>query len=165
MMPMVVGISECIASANPESVLLTYALGSCIAVMAYDPVARVAGMVHYMLPDSKLDRAKARQNPCMFADTGIAELLRRMRAMGANQKHLVVRIAGGAQMLNHRTMFDVGRRNITAARQLLRREGLTLAAESVGGQVSRSVRFEVASGKAEIRQAVAEIHVWKQRAK
>lgn len=97
MRPVIVGIADCQISADPESVLVTYALGSCIAVAIYDPAARVAGMLHFMLPESGIDPGKARERPFMFADTGVPLLFRRAYELGADKKRMVVRVAGGAQ--------------------------------------------------------------------
>ena len=74
-MQIVVTVSDARVSADPADVLVTYSLGSCIAVAAYDPVARCGGLLHYQLPTSTLDAGRARENPCMFADTGMARLL------------------------------------------------------------------------------------------
>lgn len=152
MTSLVVGISDCKVSKDADSVLITYALGSCIAVVMHDAAAGVSGLLHYMLPDASLDPAKAAANPCMFADTGIAELLRRVLALGANKKKLSVRIAGGAQVVSGHELFQIGRRNSLAARKLLWKEGLLLAGEAVGGEVSRTVRIEVATGRTAIRE-------------
>ena len=68
---LIVGISDIKISNSPDDVIVTYALGSCIGISVYDPVAKVGGLLHYMLPDSTLDEKKAKDNPAMFADTGI----------------------------------------------------------------------------------------------
>jgi chemotaxis protein CheD len=149
---LVVGISDCKISDDPEGVLLTYALGSCIGVAAHDPLRGVAGLLHYMLPDSTLDEAKARETPCMFADTGIPLLIDRLCAQGAERRRLVVRIAGGAQILSGTEAFQIGRRNYLAARKLLWKAGILVAAEAVGGDVSRTVRLEVKTGRTFVRE-------------
>ncbi len=82
--------------------LVTYALGSCIAVALYDPVAKAGGLLHYMLPESAIDAAKAAANPFMFADTGIPRLIEVLRAAGGEPKRMVVRLAGGAPGLGQR---------------------------------------------------------------
>ena len=99
MTPMIVGISDCRVTNDRNAVLTTYALGSCVAVAVHDPVSFVGGLLHYMLPEASLDRAKAESNPYMFADTGIKELIQRVCDGGANRRRLVVRIAGGALSL------------------------------------------------------------------
>ena len=96
MKSVVVGISDCKVSNDQDSVLVTYALGSCIAVALYDPMAKVGGLLHYMLPESALDAQKAKQNPYMFADTGIKALLEAVTANGGQPRRMVVRLAGGA---------------------------------------------------------------------
>ncbi len=100
MKALVVGISDCQVSADRDSELVTYALGSCIAVSVWDPLRRIAGMLHFMLPESSLDAHKAETNPCMFADTGIESLFKVAAEKGADRRRLVVRLAGGAQVLD-----------------------------------------------------------------
>jgi len=143
----VVGISDCKVSNDKDAILTTYALGSCIAVAAHDPVASVSGLLHYMLPDASLDQQKAAQNPFMFADTGIPKMLEQIAQQGGSRKRLVVRIAGGAQMVNGHEVFQIGRRNYLAARKLLWKAGILISAEAVGGEVSRTVRVEVGTGR------------------
>jgi chemotaxis protein CheD len=152
MRSLVVGISDCKISWDPEDLLITYALGSCIAVALYDPVAKVGGMLHYMLPDSELDRNKAEQNPFMFADTGITRLLETVRARGAQPGRMIVRLAGGAQVLDTQGTFQIGKRNYLAARKILWKAGILVASEAVGGEVSRTTRLEIATGRMWVRE-------------
>jgi len=148
----IVGISDCKISWDPADVLVTYALGSCIAVALYDPVTKVGGLLHYMLPDSALDAAKAQQNPFMFADTGIPRLVAAVRAKGGESRRLVVRLAGGAQVLDSQGTFQIGKRNYLAARKILWKAGILVAAEAVGGEVSRTTRLEIGTGRMWIRE-------------
>lgn len=152
MKSLVVGISDCKVSADPECTLVTYALGSCIAVLLHDPLSRAAGLLHYMLPESSLDSAKAKSNPFMFADTGIPLLVENLRARGSESKRLLVRLAGGAQVLDDQRVFDIGRRNYLAAKKALWKLGLLISAEAVGGALSRTVRLDVATGKSWLRE-------------
>jgi chemotaxis protein CheD len=153
MKSVVVGISDCKVSNDLDSTLVTYALGSCIAVALYDPASKVGGLLHYMLPESSLDAQKAQQNPFMFADTGIKALLEAVTANGANARRLVVRLAGGAQVLDNEGVFQIGKRNYLAARKILWKAGILISAEAVGGEVSRTTRLEVATGQMWIREA------------
>jgi chemotaxis protein CheD len=152
MAQVVVGISDCRVSVDTAATLVTYALGSCIAVMLYDPVRKVGGMLHFMLPESSLDRNKAAANPFMFADTGIPTLLEQIRACGSDGKRLQVRLAGGAQVLDPQNVFAIGRRNYLAARKELWKFGLLVSGEAVGGELSRTVRLSVDSGKSWLRE-------------
>jgi chemotaxis protein CheD len=133
------------------NVLVTYSLGSCIAVAASDPAMGVGGLLHFMLPESRLAQGKAGVRPFMFADTGIAALLDRLEREGASLEHLIVKIAGGAQMLDASTYFNIGQGNYLAARHLLSREGLAIKAEDVGGTAVRTIEFEVATGRVRVR--------------
>ena len=143
----VVGVSDCRISQDEEASLITYALGSCIAVAIHDPVARVGGLLHLMLPDSSIDSAKAAEKPYMFANTGVPMLFHQAYAAGAVKSRLVVRVAGGAQVINDNGVFNIGKRNHLAVRKLLWRAGVLVASESVGGTESRTVRLEVGSGR------------------
>jgi chemotaxis protein CheD len=153
MKSLVVGISDCKVSNDLESVLVTYALGSCIAVALYDPATKVGGLLHYMLPESSLDAHKAQQNPFMFADTGIRALLHAVTANGANARRMIVRLAGGAQVLDSEGVFQIGKRNYLAARKILWKAGILISAEAVGGDVSRTTRLDLATGQMWIREA------------
>ncbi len=143
----VVGVGDCAWSSDPESVLITYALGSCIGLAAYDPVAKVGGLLHYMLPDSKIDPGKATGNPFMFADTGIPLLLNRLVEMGAVKRRLLLWAAGGAQVIDDNGVFNIGKRNHQALRRILWQAGLMLKSEQTGGTVSRTVKLEIGSGR------------------
>ena len=115
----VIGIGDCQISKEPDSTLVTYALGSCVAVIIHDPIVGVGGLLHFMLPESNLDPAKAEKNPFMFADTGIPLLFRSAYQLGADKKRLVVTVAGGAQMMDTQGTFNIGKRNCLAMRKIL----------------------------------------------
>jgi chemotaxis protein CheD len=148
----VVGISDCQVCADSGGELVTYALGSCIAVSAWDPARRIGGLLHFMLPDSGLDKGRADQNPCMFADTGIPKLLDTLARQGADRRRLVIMLTGGAQVLDPQRIFDIGRRNHLAARKILWKLGAMVTAEEVGGGVSRTVRLHVDTERLCIRE-------------
>jgi chemotaxis protein CheD len=152
MKSLVVGISDCKVTRDEEAVLITYALGSCIAVASYDPIAKVAGLLHYMLPEASLDAERARQNPCMFADTGIARLVEAVQQAGGVLRRMKVWLAGGAQVLDNSGTFQIGKRNYLAARKILWKAGILITAEAVGGEVPRTTRIEVATGRMWIRE-------------
>lgn len=149
----VVGIADCQISKSCDQVLVTYALGSCIAVAIHDPVAGVGGLLHYMLPESSISPAKAAENPYMFADTGIPLLFRRAYECGAEKRRLVVRVAGGSQVMDSEGVFNIGKRNYLALRKILWKAGVLVHAEDVGGNLSRTVRLEVGTGRFWLRGA------------
>lgn len=147
MRQLVVGVGDGGVSGDPDSMLVTYALGSCVAVMLHDPVARVAGMIHYMLPESSMSSDKSQSRPWMFADTGIPHLLRAALEKGADKRRLVVFAAGGAQVMNDNGVFNIGKRNCLALRKALWKSGLVAHAEETGGTEARTVRMEVGTGR------------------
>jgi chemotaxis protein CheD len=150
---LVVGVGDCRISSDPDTVLVTYALGSCIALAIHDPVAKVGGLLHFMLPESILDPDKAQRNPFIFADTGIPLLFQGAYELGGQKRRLVVAAAGGAQMMDAQGVFNVGKRNCLALRKTLWRAGVVVHAEDLGGLASRTVRLEVASGRVSLRAA------------
>lgn len=150
---LVVGIGDCRVSNDSQASIVTYALGSCIAVMIHDSVAGVGGLLHFMLPESSLDPAKAEKNPFQFADTGIPTLFRSAYQLGADKKRLKVMVAGGAQIMDPQGTFAIGKRNCLAMRKILWKAGVLIQGEYVGGEVSRTVRLEIGTGKILMREA------------
>jgi chemotaxis protein CheD len=147
MKELVIGVGDGGVSRDADTMLITYALGSCVALMLHDPVARVAGMVHYMLPESPQSPPERDTRPYKFADTAIPLLLRAALAHGADRSRLRVFAAGGAQIMNDNSIFNVGKRNCLALRKALWKFGLVAHAEDIGGTTVRTVRMEVGSGR------------------
>jgi chemotaxis protein CheD len=147
----IVSISDAKVSIDPEAVLATFSLGSCIGVTLYDPVRKIAGMLHFQLPTSTMDVQRAKQNPFMFADTGFGQLLGEMTRRGGEKKRLKVRMAGAAQMLNDSALFDIGRRNHAAMRKILWQHGLLIDAEHIGGNTPRTMYLAVVDGSVKIK--------------
>jgi chemotaxis protein CheD len=156
----VIGVADMVVSDSPEDLLITYSLGSCIAVIIFDPLAGVGGMLHYMLPESSLDPEKAQKNPSMFADTGITRLFKNSYQMGARKENIVVKSVGGAQMLDPNGIFNIGKRNCLAMRKIFWKNNVAITAEHVGGEVNRTVRLEMDSGRVIVKVgAGAEIEI------
>jgi chemotaxis protein CheD len=153
MTSLVVGIGECTLSKESDDIIVTHALGSCIAILIYDPVAKVAGLLHYMLPESSLDLEKAGRRPYVYADTGIPLLFQSAYQLGALKSRLVVIAVGGAQMLDPNGAFNIGKRNHLAMRKIFWKAGVIVHKEEVGGTVSRTVRIDVATGRVVLRTA------------
>ncbi len=156
MSQIVVGIAEMAISDNPEDVIVTYSLGSCIGVTVYDPVLRIGGMIHCMLPLSKVDEEKAKTTPCMFVDTGIPLLLTELFKMGVQKSRAIIKVAGGANVLDTQDLFKIGERNYTILRKILWKNNMLIAAEHVGGNVSRTIKLEIATGRFWLRIAGVE---------
>ncbi|HET98502.1 MAG TPA: chemotaxis protein CheD [Desulfurivibrio alkaliphilus] len=145
-MKIVVGISDMKVSNNPEDVLITYSLGSCIGVAIWDPVAKVAGLLHYMLPDSSLDKGKAQAKPFMFADTGIPLLFKETYKFGAVKTRLVVKVVGGSQIMDNSGIFNIGKRNNAVLRKMFWKNNIMITKEDVGGSSNRTISIAVGSG-------------------
>jgi chemotaxis protein CheD len=153
----VVGLEEICVSSDPQVVLACLGLGSCIAVSAYDPVARVAAMAHIVLPDSG---GKDKEGlPGRYANTGIPRMVEEMKEAGALKSRIVIKIAGGARMFGNvkeGSLLDVGFRNLAAVKQALTDNGLNLNNENTGGSQGRSLLLYVSSGLTLVTSALRE---------
>ena len=148
---LVVGIGEMAISDHADATIVTHALGSCIAVCLFDPVARVAAMLHFLLPEAKINAERARQQPGAFADTGIPLLFQAAYRAGLEKKRAQVKLVGGAEVTEHDgATFKIGRRNALAAKNLLWKNGVLVKAEDVGGSTARTVHLSVGSGRVAI---------------
>jgi chemotaxis protein CheD len=146
-----VGIGECRISNDPSEVLVTHALGSCIAILIHDPHAGVAGLLHYMLPESSLDMEKAVDRPFVFADTGIPLLFQAAYQLGALKGRMTVMAVGGAQMMDVGGTFNIGKRNHLAMRKIFWKAGVIVQREEIGGILSRTVSIETGTGRVLLR--------------
>ncbi len=147
-----VNISDAKVSNDPLDVLITYSLGSCIGVCLYDPVTHVGGMLHYLLPDSVKDARQAKENPFMYADTGMKTLTEELFSMGARKERMQVKIAGGAKTLRLVSEgCDIGKRNYLAIRKIIWRNGMFINAADVGGSSPRTIYMNIANGAVTIR--------------
>lgn len=144
-MKYVIGVGD-MKTGSSEDVLVTHALGSCLGLMIYDPVAKVGGLLHAMLPMSKINPQKAESNPYMFVDTGVPELFKKVYEIGGQKSRLIVKAAGCGQPLGNNEMFKIGERNYTVMKKLLWKNNIMLNAEDVGGTLSRTVHFFLSNG-------------------
>jgi chemotaxis protein CheD len=145
-MNIIVGVSDMKVSNDVDAVLVTYSLGSCIGIAVYDAVARVGGLLHYMLPESSLDLKKARRSPFMFADTGIPYLFKSAYQLGAKKQRMRVIVAGGAQVLDQHGFFNIGKRNDMASRKMFHKNNVIIGYKDVGGNVNRTIKLSVKNG-------------------
>lgn len=148
------------AAERGDAVLVTLGLGSCVAIMLHDPGACAGAMAHILLPSRSL--ARDTSNPAKFPETAVPLLVERLAALGADPRRLVAKLAGGASMFAQLMLpgaVQMGERNVVAAREALRRAGIPVAREAVGGSAGRSVRFSVADGRVEIRSVGADVVV------
>ncbi|MCK6548172.1 chemotaxis protein CheD [Myxococcota bacterium] len=150
-----VKISDLAVTNRPGSIVITHALGSCVAVALWDPRTKATGLLHYMLPAAR-NSSQPDHPPAMFADTGIPLLFESMYALGAKKADLVVKVAGGASMSPGSDVFDVGKRNLTAMRKILWKNGILIKAEDTGGSSSRTIWIETSTGRTIVRSPSGE---------
>lgn len=145
-----IGIAD-MKMAQNAGVLITYALGSCIGICLYDAKIKLAALIHIMLP---LNMETGRKSPMKYADTGIRETIKKMEERGALRSRITAKIAGGAKMFEvsgNGGLGNIGQRNIESVHVALKREGIRLLAEDVGGTTARTLLFDAATGQGCIR--------------
>ena len=128
-------------------VLATDTLGSCLCLTVYDPALQLGGLLHAMLPLSKVNTQKAALNPFMFVDTGIPQLFQALSENGTHKERWKVKAFGCGNPMGAKEVFKIGERNYRALQEILSKEGICLAAEDIGGTISRKVALDLASGQ------------------
>lgn len=146
----IVGIADMVISADTRDVILTYALGSCLGLCVWDPVVKVGGMLHLMLPQGSMAPEKAAENPLMFADTGVPKLFLGSYALGAKKERMIVVVAGGASFNVQGDDLAVGQRNIAMLRKLMWKNGVLLKKHELGGTEPRNMSLDIATGEVSV---------------
>lgn len=153
-----VGLGELHVSKDLGDELVCFGLGSCVAIAAFDPLVRVGGMAHLVLPDSTEGRLV--NDEARFVDTGIPRLIERLEAAGASRRRLNIKISGGAHVLavaqGFEKRWNMGERNVEAARAVLSGLRLPIVAEDVGGARGRTVRLTLGTGVVSVSMIGAE---------
>ena len=139
-----IGISE-MCLGKTDTLLITVGLGSCVGIALYDPVTKIGGLAHIMLPDSTAIRTHRRFTPGKFANTALPVLIDHMVEAGAVKRRIVSKIAGGAQMFSF-SRFDVGKRNVEAVKAKLKEFNIPLKGEDCLGSKGRTILFNCADG-------------------
>ena len=147
----VVGVGEFAVSSDPEEVIKTFALGSCVAVVFLHKPTRTVGLIHVALPESSISPEIVRERPGYFADTGIPAILKTMSVVTKQGNGLaqgmVVKIAGGANVMDTNNTFNIGKRNVLSLKKILWSLGMGPMAEDLGGSISRTVSVSVGTGR------------------
>ncbi len=158
-MKTIVGVSDMRVSANVNETIITYALGSCLGITIYDPIKKVGGLLHVMLPLSKADKEKAKLKPEMYVDTGFSKLLMACYDFGAVKSNMKIVVAGGASMKQNGKddYFKIGRRNFTILRKLLWKNGFIIDYQDVGGHKARTMSLQIADGLVTINKVPVNI--------
>jgi len=148
----VVGIADLVVSHTAGDILITHALGSCLGVTAYDPLARVGGLVHVMLPVAAATGDEAARRPAKYVETGVALLFRELYALGARKERIELRAVGGARTTGAVVdeCFEIGRRNTTALKKVLWQNGVLVRGQDLGGTQSRTLSLALDDGRVEV---------------
>ncbi len=146
-MDRIIGIGEYAVSGGLQDILKTYALSSCVAVVAYSRKNRILGMVHIALPNSAIMRDRIITGPAYYADTGVPLLIREMCLVhGCIKDELEISVFGGAESINSDDVFNIGKKNLEMVEAMLEQMELTVCCSDTGRCLSRSVEADVATG-------------------
>ncbi|MCP5054425.1 MAG: chemotaxis protein CheD [bacterium] len=143
----VVGVGDMIVSNDPDDIVVTYALGSCLGIVIYDPVVKVGGILHAMLPDSSIYMGKTDFNPYKFVNTGIPLLFKTAYHFGAQKKKMKVKIAGCSKVMDDAGLFNIGKRNYAATRKLLWKNNVLIDAEYCDKSESITLLLNIRTGE------------------
>lgn len=149
-----VGLGDVCVSENNSETLACYGIGSCIGLCVYDPVSKIAGMAHIVLPERNPNSPTT--GSTKFADIAVPALIEEMRGRGAVKSRLIVKLVGGAQMIQARGFEDIlemGTRNTESTKRALTEQGIRIAASDTGGGQGRSVWLSVGTGSVFVRAA------------
>ncbi len=156
----IIGVGDLAVSDDPGRVLSTYALGSCVGLVAYEPYLKVGGILHLMLPDSTISPVKAAAHPAMFADTGLPQFFRLLASFRARAPCLQLLIAGGANVILGHDPFCIGERNVRATVDFLTRHGFEIRQAEIGGSVNRTLHLVLATGQVTVKSPTVEQQVF-----
>jgi chemotaxis protein CheD len=151
----VVGVGDLAVSNSSQMILSTYALGSCIGLVAYDGFAKAGGILHLMLPESTISPEKAARQPAMFADSGLPLFFRQLAGVKAERSRLRLFVAGGASVVGGNDPFRIGERNARATLDYLAANGLSVAHAEIGGTVNRTLHLELSTGSVTLKTPTA----------
>lgn len=127
---------------------VTTVLGSCIAVCLFDPVRRIGGINHYMLP---LWNGEGLPTP-RYGNVAIETLIDRLQGMGCQISRLQAKVFGGAAMWENGTgLITIGERNIDLAWRMLHHYAIPVVGNDVGGNVSRKIICNTGTGEVLLR--------------
>lgn len=154
-----VDISDMKVSGNQGDILVTDSLGSSVGLTLYDNVAKVGGLIHCMLPLSKIDPENAATKPCMFVDTGVTALLTELFRRGAQRQNLVAKVAGAGSPLGREATFRIGQRNDAILRRLLWKNSIPIDAEDIGGSKARTMSLYLQDGLVTVKSEGKEVQL------
>ena len=150
-MDKIIGIGEYTISNDINDVIKTYALSSCVALTAYDPIKNVLGMVHIALPNSGIMQNGVVENPAYYADTALPLLINKMCiGYGCIKAELEIRLFGGADSVRKDDVFNIGKRNLKMIESILQQMKLKSCYSDSGGHLSRSIKADVATGTVKV---------------
>ena len=136
--------------------MISTVLGSCISACIRDPLLKVGGMNHFMLPlqmgSKAISRTAAMDPGLCYGNWAMEHLVNEILKLGGQKDRLEVKVFGGGRVLAGMTNIDVGKQNIEFVQQYLAQEGLTIAAEDMGDVFPRKVLYFRETGNVKMKK-------------
>jgi chemotaxis protein CheD len=131
--------------ASKEPVVIETLLGSCVAVCLYDPLSRIGGLNHILLP-GRADM-KHFDTASRYGINAMELLINRVMELGGMRRNLVAKVFGGANVMP--TVFredGMGSRNAKFVLEFLYNEAITVLSQDLGGHDTRRIYFHTDTG-------------------
>lgn len=153
-----VNISKCVLSTDPEVVLVTHSLGSCLGVSFHDYRKKTGLMIHSLLPFYQKTQKKLK-DPAMFVDTGVENAIQQLEKMGCHKHDIVVKAAGASLIMDPKGIFNIWKRNYEAFQQSMKKQGMAIKNVAVGWDGYRTLCLEIKTGQVIVKshQQVTEL--------
>jgi len=146
-----VGMAEMKISSAPN-ILITRGLGSCVGIVFYDPIKKIGGLAHPMLPD--IDKAKLKHTPSKFVNSVIELMLKELKAQGSIKSTIKVKFFGGGHMFSaipKDIPFNIGAKNVAMTKEVLNRLKMDASAEDTGGNYGRTIELDLSTGLVKVK--------------
>ncbi|MEM9443893.1 MAG: chemotaxis protein CheD [Verrucomicrobiota bacterium] len=146
---LVVGVADGKFTNQKDGTITTYALGSCLGITLYDRARLLGGLIHIMLPTPKEGASTAKV--FMYLEKGLPIALQKFQSAGSRVSQLECKVFGGARVMQADNYFSIGDKNIEKCRQMSQQTGLKVSVWEVGGQLNRTIKFQMSDGKVKVR--------------
>lgn len=134
--------------ASKEPMLINTILGSCVAICLWDPILKIGGMNHYMLP---FWNGQGLASP-KYGNIATEKLVQKMVQLGSNHRNLIAKVFGGGEVIDVKhNSFNIGIRNIEIAFNSLNEFAIPVKAQSIGGKNGRKIQFNTLTGEVKMK--------------
>ena len=140
---------DCYSTSVPDEMMVTI-LGSCISACMRDPVAKVAGMNHFLLPGDGAQSLNMPGDAARYGAFAMEKLINGLIGRGARKERLEIKLFGGGNVIDNSAM--IGSRNVDFVLGFLDKEGMPVASSDLGGDAPRRIHYFASDGRVMLRR-------------